>query len=174
MNKVRKGFLTASSIITIVAVAGAILTSLFCFCLGGIFDEEFLKESYKTDIEYTYYENADGSYYFSYIEEGQEVRIGEDEIELLADIVSGFGFVVGFATMAFAVAKLVFAIRILIFTSKNKFAKASVITLMVLSILTFNILETVFLIIALSVTDSSKTPNNQSLASNSIVNSQEN
>ena len=55
--------------------------------------------------------------------------------------------------MASAVAKLVIAIRILSQTNKEKYAKGSVIALLVLSGLNFNLIEVGLLIAAMCIKD---------------------
>ena len=75
MNKAKKSLLLAGSILTIVASAFAIIMSMVLFLAGGMFDEEMLKESYKNDSEYTYFEDANGDYYFTTIEDATRFRI---------------------------------------------------------------------------------------------------
>ena len=163
MNKIRKGFLTASSIITFIGVAGAVLLSLFGFLMGGLLDEDLIKESYKAEETYTYYEDAKGEYYFTYIEDGQKMIITQDEIKFIAKISSVSCFIVATSALVFAIAKLILAIKILVSTNRDKYSKGCVIALLVLSILNFNIFESICLIVAMSVIDSVKTTNNNPL-----------
>ena len=161
MNKTKKGLLTARSIITIVASAFAIIGSIALFLIGGMFTEGVLKESYRADPEYTYYEEADGDYYFTTIEEGEEVIIYDDEIEMLAEVVSAVFVIAGMITLGISIAKLVLAIRILIMNNREKYAKASVIALLVLSVLNTNILEAVLLIVAMCQKDNIENSENK-------------
>ena len=157
MTKTKKGFLTATSIITIIASSFAILGGFIFMFMGSMFTEEFFKETYSVDPEYTLYEEADGSYYFSYIEtDGSEVRIYDEEISLMANIVSNVASFAGFTILGLGVAKLVLAIRILLLKNRDKYSMGCVIALLVLSIIGFNVLESVFLIVTMCLKDEKK------------------
>lgn len=153
MNKSRKGFLTAGSILTIVSSAFCVLGALFMFLVGAYVSEEFLKETYMQDTEYTYTETFDGDYYFTTIEDGEEIKITEDDIELIADIASMMCSVIGVVALGISAAKIALAIRVLIMNSKNKYAKGSIIALIVLSFLNSNIIEAVLFIVAMCQKD---------------------
>lgn len=161
MNKTKKGFLTASSIITIVASSFAILIALFLFLCGSLSTESLIKDTYLEDANYTYTEEVDGGYYFTGLEDGEMVTITNEEIESLAKIVSVVFYVMGVGMLAFSAAKMVLAIRILVLNGKNTYAKASVIALLVLNILNSNILEAVLLIAAMVQKDEIKPEDNK-------------
>ena len=127
------------------------------FLVGAFVSEELLKETYMQDIEYTYTETFDGDYYFTTIEDGVEIKITEDDIELIADIASMICSVMGVVVLGVSVAKIALAIRILIMNSKNKYAKGSVIALIVLSFLNSNIIEAILFIVAMCQKDEIKT-----------------
>lgn len=156
MNKTKKGLLTASSILTIVASALCVLGSIFMLLIGGLFSEKIMKESYMEDPEYTYTENVDGSYYFTTIEDGAEIVITEDEIELLTKIVSVVFVVLGVFSLGLSAAKIALSIRILVMNGRNQFAKGSTIALLVLSVLNSNLVEAVLIIVALCQKDETK------------------
>ena len=150
MNKAKKGVLTGASIFSIVASCFAILASLVLFLLGTIFTEELVKETYLTDSEYQYAETVDG-YYFTYMKDGQELIITQDDIIMVTSISKGVCFVAGAFYLVTAIAKLVLAIKILINNGKDKYAKGSVIALLVFSILSSSIIEVGLLIAGLCI-----------------------
>lgn len=152
MNKTRKGSLIAASIITIVASAFAIFGGLFCFLVGSLFDDNMIKKEYMNDENYTYVENGD-DYYFTYMEDGEEVKVTEEDIEFITEIVSTILYVAGGISIAVSAAKLTLAIRILIATNREKYAKGSIISLLVLSALNGNIIELVLLVLAMCSKD---------------------
>ena len=139
MNKRKKGFLTAASIITIVASGLAILLSLLLFLSSSMFNEKMVKDVLRDSQEFTYYEEVDGSYYFIEIDEEtmQEIRI--------SSVLNVSAFVV----LGVAVAKLILAIVILINNNREKFSAGTTIGLLVLSVLTMSMIETAFLIVSL-------------------------
>lgn len=149
MNKQNKGLLSAASIITIVACSIAILLGLFLFLCAGFSTEKIIKESYMTDSEYTYYEEIDGSYYFTGVEDGEIVTITDEDINSLAKIVKVVFVAMGVGVLGVSIAKLVLAILILVATIKEKSAKGKVIALLVLSLINFNVAEVILLILAL-------------------------
>lgn len=153
MTKTKKGLLTAGSIVAIVVSAIASFLGLFLLFAGSISSETLIKESYLEDPEYVYTEQADGSYSFTGIEDGVTVTITEDEIKTLAKVVAGVLYAFGVGCIVMSVVKIILAIKILVSNSKNKYAKGSVIALLVLSILTSNIPEAVLLIIAMCQKD---------------------
>lgn len=155
MNKTKKGFLSAASIITIVASGLAILMSIILFLAGSMCSEKTIVESYKASDEYVYHEEADGSYYFVEIDEDtlKEIRISEDEIELIAKVSSALLYVGAVLVLGFAVAKLILAIKILMNNNRNKFGMGTTISLLVLSVLSASIVESAFLIVTLCLKD---------------------
>ena len=162
MTRTKKGFLSAVSIITIVASSMAILSGFIFMFVGSMLTEEFFKETYSVDQAYTLYEEADGSYYFSYIDiDGSEVRIYDEEIALMANVTSSVANFAGITILGVAVAKLVLAIRILLLKNREKYSMGCVIALLVLSIIGFNILESVFLIVTMCLKDEKKEENTE-------------
>jgi hypothetical protein len=161
MNKRRKGFLNAASILTIVASAFGILYGfMFMFIGSSLITEDLIVEVFKEDQEYTHVELADGSYYFTYVEDGIEGKITEEQIELVISLFSTCISVGGLIGLGLSIAKLVLAIRILNKNSKEEYAKGNTIALLVLSVLGCNLLETAFLIVAMCIKDQ-PTENNE-------------
>lgn len=165
MNKSAKGFLSAASILTIVSSVLAVLLAFLLFLAGSMCTESVIKDSYKDSGEYVYYEEADGSYYFVEIDEDtmtEELRIPESEIEMIAKISSAVLYITGVLNLIVPIAKLVLAIKILVNNNREKFGSASTIALLVLSIITINILESAFLIVALCLKNKNSTASNKS------------
>lgn len=153
MNSKRKKYLTIGSIIVIIASAFAMLMGLAVFALGSLVDEDFVKELYKSD-ECVYYEEADGSYYFVEIDEnGEEVITTQSDIIITVRVITAIIDFAGFVILGIGVAKLVLAIKILSSSGKNKYAKGCTIALLALTILNTNIIEVVFLILAMCAND---------------------
>lgn len=154
MNKTKKGLLTASSILTIVSASFAIIISILLMFVGSVFTKDLMKDVYRDDPAYTYYEEADGSYYFTYLdEENIEVTITQEEIATIASVASSMLKFFGVGYLLFSVARMILAIRILVVNSKNKYSKGCVIALLVLSIINISTLETIFLIVAMCLKD---------------------
>ena len=165
MNKSKKSFLLIGSILTIVASVFAILGGLFCFLVGSMCDEDFIKQIYIEDPEYQLTELPD-DYYFEYMEDGQLMKITENDIEFISDIIETITTIAGVVILGTAAVKMGLAIRIIIANSHDKYAKGSVITLLVLSIINGNILEIIFLALAMSTKD--KQPEDKPLGLNDI------
>ena len=153
MNKRKKGFLTAASILTIVGSAFAIIIALFMFSVGSISNEQMIKEALIKSDEYVYYEDVDGSYYFIEIDEDtmQEVRLEEKEIELIAKVFSILLYVGGFFAIAFAIVRLILAIKVLINNNRQKYSLGLTITSLVFAALTAGTVETVLWVVSLCI-----------------------
>lgn len=156
MNSTKKGYLKAASIIIIVVSVMSILLGMLCIAIGSMMDEDMMKETYKADNEYTYHENVDGSYYFTYMDDGTEVTLKESEIEFAAKFARGVMIGSGLFIIGLHTAKLTLSILALKGAKKNKFKKGCVIALVVLSAINTQILELVFLILALCTKDNPK------------------
>lgn len=156
MNKTKKGFLSAASILTIVASSFAILGSVIFFILGSVFTEELVKESYMEDSLYTYGETVEGEYFFTYVEDGEEMIIMQEDIQIITKICKIFCNIVGVVSLAFGVAKLILSIRILTFNGREKYAKGTTTALLVLSILNFSVIESVLIIVAMCQKDNNE------------------
>ncbi len=157
MNGRRKGFLIASSVLTIVNSVLILLTGIVLILMGTITTEESMKNDYLNKPEvYTYGENLDGSYYFTYVDDdGFTVKMNESEIELTAKVMSITLKVIGVSFLVVNVIRLILAIRILVNVGKNKFGKPSVITSMIINICLFNYLDVVLTIVGMVSADHS-------------------
>ena len=149
MNSSKRGYTKSAAILIIVFACINMAISLIVGMIGGFITEDIVKETYKTDTAYTYFENEDGSYFFEGLEDGIVVRISESDIELSAKIMRGAMIGLGVISFGYFTAKLILAILILKGVNKNVFKKGLVISSLVLSALSMSILEIVFLILAL-------------------------
>ena len=158
MNKTKKGFLTAGSIIAIISAILGILVSILLFSFGAGLKEKHIIEIYKMDEACEYHENADGSYYIIDIDEetGAETILKESEIELVVKIVKGFLIVAACLEIGFGVAMMIVAIQLLKATNKNEEKKGKTIALLVLSALTGEVLTLAFMIVALCLKNKQK------------------
>lgn len=151
MNKAKKGFLIAGSILSLVAVVFAMFFSLGMSLVNMVITEDFMLETYLEDPYFEVVEDIDGSYTI-YDEDGYVVFTDEDisiVVELAHDIINGFNFF----NISIAIAAAIFAIRLLVKVAKGKCTKGSIIVLLVLTALQMNLLATVFMIIALCKKD---------------------
>ena len=153
MNKTKKGLLTASSIITIVASGFAILFSIIMFFVTGEFDEKTMKQEYLNNKNFYYHEEVNGDYYFKSIEDGEEIIIYEDDIETISKFMQIFIVTTGVTILISSLVKILFAVRILLLNSREKFAYGSVLTLLVLSLIGGSLLESGLLIASMCIKD---------------------
>lgn len=158
MNKTKKGFLTAGSIIAIVAACFGILVSILLFSFGVGLKEKHIVEIYKMDESAEYHENADGSYYIIDIDEetGEETILKESEIEIIVKIAKGFLIFASFVEVGLDIAIMIIAIKLLKATNKKEEKKGLTIALLVLSALTGEILTLAFMIVALCLKNKQK------------------
>lgn len=155
MNKTKKTLLMVSSILSIIGFAGMVLLAGFMFICGAVSSEKLIKESYMEDPEYTYMEFVDGSYMFTSNDPDDADIVRESEIETIAKVTKVLFISCAIVGLAFSIAKLVLAIKILVGLNKNKYKKGCTIGLLTLSILGSNIAEAVLLIIAMCLSDKS-------------------
>lgn len=153
MNSTKKNYLKVATILIIVFSSISIAMGLLCVIAGGAINEEFIKDTYRIDEEYTYHENADGSYYFTYNDDGEVLTVKESEIELEAKVTKIFTISSGILVLGIQIPKLILSILALKAAKKNKFKKGLVIALIVLSAINTQVLELVFLILALCAKD---------------------
>ncbi len=157
MNKTKKGFLKAGTILTIVSAAFAILFSFILFFSTTLITEDFFIEDYKED-GYVLVEEADG-YYLKYNDpELGEIRLEDEEIETLVVLTSAVVIFFGVGTFAISVARLIISIILLNKTCKNKYSKGLTITLLVLSIITGSWIEVALLVTALCLKNKVENP----------------
>lgn len=152
MDKKKSALITTSAVLSIVAAILGILGAIAIFCLGNMYSEDSVKETYSDNPIYNYHEE-DGSYYFYYFEDDMEIRIYEDEIETIVNVGKFMFNAVGIVVLGFAVAKLSLAIRVLCVGEK---AYGSLISLLVLNVLSVSVVETILLVVVLCLKDKKK------------------
>ena len=138
MNKTKRGFLTVSSVITIILSIFAILLSVIMFFIVGEFDANSMKQEYLNDKSLTYYEKANGDYYFTGMVEDEEIIIYKKDVEEISKFMQTFINTFAVIVLVQSLIKIVFAVRILLYNSREKYPSGSVVTLLVLSLLEFN------------------------------------
>ena len=151
MNKKKSVLLTVASVLSIVASVLGFLGSIAIFCLGNMFTEEDIKETYFDNPAYKYYEDENGSYYFYYYEDDTEIRLYEDEIEKRIEIGKFIFNAAGIIVALFSLAKLILAIRVLCVGSGKVFG--SLISLLVLNVLSVSLIETILIAFVLCLKD---------------------
>ena len=72
MDKKKSALITTSAVLSIVAAILGILGAIAIFCLGNMYSEDSVKETYFDNPIYNYHEE-DGSYYFYYFEDDMEI-----------------------------------------------------------------------------------------------------
>jgi len=150
MNKRRKGFLKAATILSIVAASFGILVSIFLIFLSPMLNEEVLIDLYKADPTYTYVEHADGGYSFTYQDDdGIITTIDDETIPAMVTVTKIILTGVGIVFALYSAAQLTLAIIVLKGVNKLKYRAGCVIALLVLSVLSNALLEAVFIIVAM-------------------------
>lgn len=168
MNKTKKGFLSASAIVTIVAAGFGILCGIIFMFMGGLMTEETIRDTYTTEEGYTLVEVSDDDYYITYIEDGQLVKVTDEDIELVAELASSLCNFAGIMVIGFSVAKMVLAIRVLINNNRDKYGKGVTIALLTLSILSMSLLEAGLIIAAMCMKDNIDDNNEKTDENNNI------
>ncbi len=150
MNKVKKGFVTAASILTIIAATFAIVTALSSLFLSSKITEENILKLYEADPSAEIVQELDGGYTIYITDEDGEITTIDDEtLVIVAEVMKVGCVVLGIVSLAFATAKLILAIILLKSNNKDKYRKGIAISLLVLSILTGAGLEAAFIIVSL-------------------------
>lgn len=159
MTSTKKGFLKAGAIISIVTAVLSALMSFVFISAATMINEQFILETYETEIGYTYHEDIDGSYYIEYYEDEDDLlpqTVTEEDIELIATASKTILIVMTVFVLGLSIAEFIFAILILNKLSKNESRKGQIITLLVLSAISGTIVTTAFMIVALCLKDKPK------------------
>ena len=135
MDKRRKGFLKAGTILTIISASIGILACLFFVFASSALTESVVVDMLKSDPEYTYTQESDGGYNFTYVEDGVVTTIDDETLSSMIVLGKVFIKICGVGGLLFAAAQLTLAILILVNVNKGKYKKGCVIALLVLSIL---------------------------------------
>ena len=152
MSQTKRGFLKASSILSIIEAAFCIIAGIaMLFIVPNFANESSIKEVL-SDSGYRYVEQAYGSYYFEGLdEEGEYEIITSKEIKMISKLSNTFFVPTSIIILGVGTAKLVMSILILNKTSKDKYSLGCTITLLVLSAVTGSMLQVGFLIAAMCI-----------------------
>ncbi|MFQ6752296.1 MAG: hypothetical protein ACLRFL_01860 [Clostridia bacterium] len=153
MKKSKKAFLITGAIISILVVLFMMFISFGLSLINMMVNEDFILDTYLEDPYYEVVEDTDGSYII-YDQDGI-LEMTSDDLKVIVNIVKGIINTFNFMNMASITFTMIFAIRILIKVSKGKNCEGSTIALLVLSIIQWNILTLVLMIVALCVKDES-------------------
>lgn len=158
MNKTKKAFMLAGSIISIVQVLMMVLGGFILMAASSIITEEQLCSVYDTDSSYTKVEEGNGDYYYVYTDQitQEQYLITDTDIQTTVQITKTILNSLAIYVLVMGVANLVFAIIVLKHSINESNKKFGIITLLVLSVLTSNILTTAFMIVALCIKDKPK------------------
>ena len=157
MNKTRRAFLNAGSIIAIVLAVVSTLLGIISIVVAPFVSTENLCDIYEKDVENykTYYVNdnkQEGIDHFVELNDrGEEtsVIIYVKDLKNLAEITQTFLKSVGWGVIILEVASFITAIFVLKDASKPTNRIASIITLLVLSLFTGNMVTFAFMIVGL-------------------------
>ena len=153
MNKTKKGFLRAATILTIVITVFSALVSIIFFALSSKINEDFMLEDYKNDSYYTIINEADGGYIITYEENGVTFQITDEDISVSVIIFKTIVCVIAFGILLYAAAMMTLAILILVGLHKGKYKKGCTIALLILAILNQTLLISIFLVVVLALGD---------------------
>ncbi len=157
MNKTRRAFLNAGSIIAIIMACVFTLIGIVCIVVSPFVSTDNLCDLYENDSENykTYYVNGDKSegvdYFVELDQNGQETKtvIYVKDLDKLATLTRTFLKATGWSTIVLEVASFITAIFVIKDAKKLTNPIASIITLLVLSLLTGNMLTFAFMIVGL-------------------------
>ena len=127
MNKTRKNFMLAGSIVSLVYAGVLILMALILFGTSNMITSEFVNEIIAQDPSLS--------------------DIAEEQIQAMVELIKMMFNVMSFYIIALAVATIPVAIKVMKNTGNNN--KGAIIALLVLSIFTANNITFAFMIVAL-------------------------
>ena len=154
MNIKRKKYLNISSIISIVNAGIAFVLGIILVLSAMFYTESDMIEMLKEKDGYQFEREADGGYSIIYCNDDGDIVIVQDEdMEHLIAVTTKMNTIEGSVAICFSVAKMVLAILVLTATYREKYSKGCVIALLVLCCMITNILEIVFLAMAISAKD---------------------
>ncbi len=153
MTKTKSGFLKAGSIIAIVMAAIIAMFGLTFIAGRTMVDRDMVVEAvFEMKIEdVEVINNADGS--ISYKNPTTGARLESREVDDLIKVTKMILVTIGVYSIAMAIASLIIGVFNLVATSQEKAKTGFIITQLVLSIFTANILTFAFMIAALCLKD---------------------
>ncbi len=163
MSGVKKSFMLAGGIISIIATVVMFFAGLIMIGASGMVNEKIVCSVYE-ESGYTRVEEADGeSYYYIYTPtdsttttDNESYIVTQEDIQAVISIVRTITSAMAVYLLSLAVATLVFAILVIKHSSNNSDKKFAIITLLVLSVLIGNLLTVAFMIVALCIKNKSK------------------
>ncbi len=160
MNKTKKGFMTAGSIISLISVFIMILTGFILIAVGSVINEQQMCNVYDADSSYERVEEVGGDYYYIYTDpvDGQQYIITSTDIQATVNITKTIINSMAIYFLALSIAILVFAILVLKHAISESNKKFAIITLLVLSVFTSNLITMAFMIVALCLKDKQVVP----------------
>ena len=154
MTKTKKAFLYAGSILGILSSIFILLVGFVFFICAPIMDKNIIFDSYYEDLNYTAYdatdnptENKDDVVYFQENTSGEKVAV--KDIEAFTKILKTVIIFLAFILVGLGVAEMAFSIIVINVASKGSKRLASIITLLILSAVTCNLLTMAFMVVGL-------------------------
>ncbi len=138
MTKTKKGFMIAGGVLGIISSTLIILCGALLFMCIGYVNVAMLEEILAQD----------------------SIAFTSEELSQFVTLFKQFFTVSGITLLAFGAVNLVFSILVIVNAAKGNCKKGSVITLLVLSVLTGNILTAAFMIVVLCLKNKVETNNN--------------
>lgn len=133
MNGTKKGFMLAGGILAIIAASSFIILALILLAGRSMVDVDFVTQI----INETNLNNPN------------QIALTEANINMVMRLTRSMMMIGSLVLIAFAVLNLVFGIKVLKLASAKSNKNASVITLLVVSILSCNMLTAAFMIVSL-------------------------
>ncbi len=156
MSSTKRAFLKAGAIISIVLAGICILEGILLGTLSSMVTEKSIKEGYENDTTtFTLVTDKEdetlepGDYYFTYTVNDKEIKITRGEIVAIANVAKTVLNVFAWITILLSVANIIVAVLVIKDAKRNSNRKASIITLLVLSVLSGNLLTMAFMIVGL-------------------------
>ena len=153
MTKTKSGFLKAGSIIAIVAAAFIAMLGLTSIASQKLVSRELVAASaFEISIDdLEIIDNADGSVIYKNPANGQKLE--SEEVDLIVDLTKKVLVAVGVYSIAMSIASFVIAVLNLVKVNQEKSKTGLIVTQLVLSIFTANVLTFAFMIVALCLKD---------------------
>lgn len=158
MTKTKKGFLKAGAILGIIIAALVGVWGMICFAGQSIVTRDLVVQTYLEceKNEYTPIENFDGSITYKVVKDGQIKEISSADADALVSMTKAIITAMGIYSVALAIASVVISILVLINACTDKCKYGYVITLLILSLLSFNLITAAFMIVVLCLKNKQK------------------
>ena len=154
MTENKKNFIKAGSILAIIMAAFFIITGICLIPAGAKVTEESIIQALVEEDEGIYYDNADGTYYIEFPEDG--IKMTQEDVKWIENATRKFSIVIGLIIILFESACLTIAILNLVKLDKGEYKKGLIIASLVLAILNGNTITMAFMITVLCIKDKPK------------------